>query len=142
MTTELTSTQRRYLETALWSTSGLTEDLSCKSLDDVITPDEMVAHFPNWTSQSLKELAEFLAAAYDQGLLTDDDDTEYAAHNFWLSREGHGAGFFDGDYDNRGDRLQKMADSYGTGELNVSVRLAGDGQVAGFWDERGEFHSI
>ncbi len=139
---KLTSTQRQYLETALWSTTGLTENLECASLDDVLTPEELVAHFQKWTAQSLKELAEFLDAAYDQGLLTDDDDTEYAAHNFWLSREGHGAGFFDGDYDNRGDRLHKLAKASGTGELDVSVRLDADGQVAGFWDERGEFQNI
>jgi len=45
-----------------------------------------------------------------------DDPTGYgkAGHDFWLSRNGHGAGFFDGDWpEPYGDILQKAAESFG-----------------------------
>lgn len=46
-------------------------------------------------------------------------------HDFWLSRNGHGAGFFDrelvtADGENVGDQLQKLAESFGEAHLWVS----------------------
>ena len=38
---------------------------------------------------------------------------DYNGHDFWLSRNGHGAGFFDRDLGPVGDRLQKAARAFG-----------------------------
>ena len=40
-------------------------------------------------------------------------DEEQCGHDFWLSRNGHGAGFFDRDLGDRGDRLQEAAERFG-----------------------------
>lgn len=50
----------------------------------------------------------------DNELLVDGDATEQAAHDFWLTRNGHGAGFWDGDWsDEVEDKLTKLAESFG-----------------------------
>jgi hypothetical protein len=46
-----------------------------------------------------------------------EDDPSRAGHDFWLTRNGHGAGFWDGDWDDeehpdRGDRLTAAAKRY------------------------------
>jgi hypothetical protein len=56
-------------------------------------------------------------------------DVEKIAHDFWLTRNGHGAGFWDGDYklsefdliyENLGDRLTELAKNFGECNLYVS----------------------
>ena len=46
-----------------------------------------------------------------------DDRIEEAAHDFWFTRNGHGAGFWDGDWDdvlgNYGEKFTKIAEGYG-----------------------------
>jgi hypothetical protein len=36
-----------------------------------------------------------------------------AGHDFWLTRNGHGAGFWDGDWPEHGDMFTKIAQGYG-----------------------------
>jgi hypothetical protein len=51
-----------------------------------------------------------------------------AGADFWLTRNGHGAGFWDGDYpDDIGERLTKSAQSFGTFDLCVGD----NGQIHG-----------
>ncbi len=43
-----------------------------------------------------------------------------AGHDFWLTRNGHGAGFWDGDWnDPHGDALTESAKSYGEVDLYI-----------------------
>ncbi len=44
---------------------------------------------------------------------------EEAGHDFWLTRNGHGAGFFDGAWGKAGDRLTKAAHTWGEVYLYV-----------------------
>lgn len=84
----MNNTLRQYLETALWSSNddnGIPldndysiEDISIESLE----------------RQSL-ELSQFIN---DAGSLLDGLDMTDVAHDFWLTRNRHGAGFWDGDY--------------------------------------------
>lgn len=46
-------------------------------------------------------------------------DAAQVGHDFWLSRNGHGAGFFDRGLGGLGDRLQKAARVYGTCDTYV-----------------------
>lgn len=50
---------------------------------------------------------------------------EQAGHDFILSRNGHGAGFFDRGLEELGDRLQKAAESAGPAE----AYLGDDGKI-------------
>lgn len=42
---------------------------------------------------------------------------EYAGHDFWLTRQGHGAGFWDRGLGALGDRLANAAKSFGESSL-------------------------
>ncbi|MFX7784369.1 hypothetical protein ABTJ92_19280, partial [Acinetobacter baumannii] len=45
---------------------------------------------------------------------------QYAGHDFWLNRNGHGSGFWDGDWPGEmGDRLDEASKKYGTVDLIV-----------------------
>ena len=52
-----------------------------------------------------------------------------AGHDFWLTRNGHGAGFWDGDWQHTpyADMLTQLAKAYG----EVETYLADDGAIYG-----------
>jgi len=52
-------------------------------------------------------------------------DDSHIAYHFWLTRQGHGAGFWDGDYGNIGDQLTDIADLSGT----VTYVIGEDGKI-------------
>lgn len=64
---------------------------------------------PGVERQAAKLCLRFLSAASD--VLTEDDDPRQAGIDFWLTQAGHGAGFWDGDWGDRGDRLTELAKS-------------------------------
>lgn len=57
-----------------------------------------------------------LEALYESGFYDESD----AGHDFWLSRNGHGAGFFDRGRDDVWDELQASAMGWGTFDLWVN----------------------
>lgn len=77
---------RQYLETALWCSNDHNDNPLDKnySIEDCST--EMI-------KQAEEDCAEFLKNADFDGL-----DMARLAHDFWLTRNRHGAGFWDGDY--------------------------------------------
>ena len=56
-------------------------------------------------------------AAEDQRRYTDYSAAAHAGHDFWLTRNGHGTGFWDGDWPVHGDKLTQLAQAYG--EIDV-----------------------
>lgn len=48
-----------------------------------------------------------------------------AGHDFWLTRNGHGAGFWDRDLGDVGDALTKVADTFS----NIDAYMGDDGKV-------------
>lgn len=72
-----------YLECALWS-----EDVE-GTIHDVL---------PTGKQQAEKDIQLFVEKAGD--LLTDDWNDEQVGHDLWLTRNGHGAGFWDRDLPN------------------------------------------
>ena len=92
-----------YLVTALWS-----------SIDDKENPFDDNYSIDDFSEKALKQADKdcdlFIEKAGD--LLDDFDDTDIA-HDFWLTRQGHGAGFWDGDYpDEIGDKLTEIANDF------------------------------
>jgi hypothetical protein len=74
-------------------------------------------------AQVIKDCAIFQAAH------SADIDTRHprnAGHDFWLTRNGHGAGFWDGDWDDAiGERLTATSKAFG----NVDLTKGDDGLV-------------
>jgi hypothetical protein len=59
--------------------------------------------------------------AFIRGNVRDIGDMDAGAvgHNFWLNRNGHGAGFWDLGLGARGDRLSKASKVYGSSDIIV-----------------------
>jgi len=80
------------------------------------------------TVQVLRECGNFYMQNYgriiDRNLKTEGDAIKQAGHDFWLTRNGHGAGFWDGDW------LEPAAsalDAYSSKAGPVSVYVRDDG---------------
>lgn len=69
-----------------------------------------------------------MAAAAPAMLVKDywrDDDAQ-AGHDFWLTRNGHGAGFWDGDWpEKQGEALTKLSREFGS----LDVYVGDDGKL-------------
>lgn len=100
----------QYIETALWSSL----DDSGEPLDSNYSMDDLS---PESIKQAETDWDNFVTQA---GGLLDNLDLETVAHDFWLTRNGHGAGFWDGDYDKSiGEKLTKLSEQFG--EINLYV---------------------
>jgi hypothetical protein len=53
------------------------------------------------------------------GALLDDIDDAQAGHDFWLTRNRHGAGFWDRGLGDLGDKLTDIAHSFGEKDLYI-----------------------
>lgn len=115
---ELLDMLESYLETALWSSHDNSDDSGGDPLDD------------NYDSTDFSDEA-FIESVSDcesfrdcQADLLGDVEPSTAGHNFWLSRNGHGAGFFDSGCEHA-DALQKATKPYGS----VDIYVGDDGKL-------------
>lgn len=99
-----------YLECAIFaSTDDDGRSLTSENFD--------VSDFDDAARDAAREDCEaFLADNLDK---IPRDRVEDAGRDLWLSRNGHGAGFFDGDWDDDGDELQRAARAYGSCDVIV-----------------------
>jgi hypothetical protein len=115
---------RGYVECALWSTMDESTDESGEgnptdALDALYGYDDIDAE----TLAGMRaDIVDFLTLVYAGDLV--GIDPEQIGHDFWLTRNGHGAGFWDRGLGERGERLTKWAKTYG--EVNL---YAHDGTV-------------
>jgi hypothetical protein len=101
----LDSFARAYLEAALWSSTDNADDRGGEPLDRNYGPEDIES----------KTLAKQNAS--DIG-----GESSLAGHDFWLSRNGHGSGFFDNDDTfgaDEAERLQEAAEAFGNFDLYV-----------------------
>tara|TARA_R110000744_G_scaffold125694_1_gene231366 strand:+ start:141 stop:521 length:381 start_codon:yes stop_codon:yes gene_type:complete len=99
-----------YIECALWSTDNPNDES-----DDPEKCDERfdIKSMPNRMRNRMAEDCE--AFQHDnEALLAELDDTQ-SGIDFWLTREGHGAGFWDRGLGEIGDKLTEAAEAWGSG---------------------------
>lgn len=109
-----------YIEALLWA-GVIHEDDSNDDIYDIDDIDsdtmkEILADCEDFQNANAAELAE--------------TGVEYYAllgHDFYLSRNGHGTGFWDRGYGDVGDTLHEASELYGSFSLTVS----GDGKLYG-----------
>lgn len=102
---------KSYWETALWSSTG-DNDLPLDGAFDYddISPESI-----------LKSSAELISVVNRSGELLERLDLTVVAHDLWLTRNGHGAGFWDGDYKELdGKILTAISKGMGTVDLYES----------------------
>lgn len=113
----------QYIQTALWSSSDnndtpMDENFSISDLAPE-THDYLKELYDNFWSENQEILCEAL----------DHTDEDRIDHLLWLTHNGHGAGFFDGDYPNDlEEKLMAAADKLP--EINLYV--GDDGQIYHF----------
>lgn len=110
-----------YLNTALWSSTECNEaGDDCVSLDENYDAGDCSQEL---IDQSGKDITDFIEQAGD---LLKGERMSQVMHDFWLTRNGHGAGFWDGDYEQtKGEKLTEIAHNMGT----VDLYVGDDGQI-------------
>ena len=91
----------QFIETALWST----HNYDGVPLDSKYTMDDVSQDFKN---DAQKLIDDFIERALP---LMDETDPDHIGHDLWLTIEGHGAGFWGGDYKN-GDALTELCEKH------------------------------
>lgn len=125
-----------YLETALWASTDEDVNLDDHDIDDG-TKAELFEEFKRFFNEAIALSIDPTDSDSDrldlQCCIIYFDGSEYdgyerLGHDFWLTRNGHGAGFWDGDWDRDepdigpmllGDRLTTLAKNYGECDLYI-----------------------
>ena len=102
-----------YVECALWASTGYaSEDDSGTPMDDIdasLTPEALAT--------MRADCEAFLEYLEEQGIDWSDVDTEQMGHDFWLTRNRHGAGFWDRGLGALGSLLTEAAHAFGPCDL-------------------------
>jgi hypothetical protein len=111
---------RQYVETALWSS---TDPESSIPLDRDYSHGDLSREA---LTQMEVDCEDFLLMLPEHLVELVDSDLERAGHDFWLTRNHHGAGFWDGDWgEAEGRELTKLSHAYGSADLYIGD----DGQI-------------
>lgn len=111
---------RAYVDAALWSSSDESDDSGGEPLDRNYGPDDIA---PATQRQMI-----FDAVSFYRAHVMHFDNASQAGHDFWLTRNRHGAGFWDGDYpEPQATMLTKAAQAYG----EYGLYVGDDGQIHG-----------
>lgn len=106
---------RQYVITALWS-SGDDSDPSGhgENLDEKYDPQDI-------DPKSMQSMIEDCAKFQKENAADIGDKAGLAGHDFWLTRNGHGSGFWDGDWPElAAARLTEASKAFGEVTLSVS----------------------
>lgn len=108
-----------YLECALWSS---TQD-DGSPFDDSYGIEDF---HPDSVKKADEEISDFLSSLESENIQWREElSEEQFGHDFWLTRNRHGAGFWDRGLGELGEMLTKWAHSYGSSD----VYLGDDGMV-------------
>lgn len=115
---------RSYIECMLWSTNDYADDSGGEPLDRNYSVDDLTIKTLRQIIADCKDFREMCSQSKDLPDGSDPLDSaggdEQNGHDFWLTREGHGAGFWDRGYrKDVSDALCKAAKSFGGFDLSV-----------------------
>jgi len=135
---ELDAFTLAYIAAALWSSYDNADENGGEPLDanysaeDIAleTPAQIAADCARFQAENAEDISSGCNRSSEEFT-----DTERAGHDFWLTRNGHGAGFWDGDWqgnevsravkcgpftvDNAGDRLTAASKVFGQTDLYI-----------------------
>ncbi len=115
---------RSYLESALWTGTD--------NMGALLDRRFSLCDFsPRAVLQASADCEAFAANCASAGDLLAGMDPEEAGYDFWLTRNGHGAGFWDRGLGERGDRLSDVCRAMGESDLYV-----GDDRLLYLFPER------
>lgn len=112
-----------YVECALWAESDQSDDSGGQQLSENYDANDID---PATLASMIADCTDF-QEANEEDLYQSGLSDEYAGHDFWLTRNGHGAGFWDRGLGETGKKLTDAAHAYG--EFNIYV--GDDGKIHG-----------
>ncbi len=103
-----------FLEAALWTT----QDDDDAQLDEKFTANDFDAESK---ADLLAHARSFFVRThfYIEAEPVKDNRWQQAGHDFWLTSQGHGAGFWDGDWPVYGELLTNVSKCYPTIDITV-----------------------
>lgn len=101
-----------YVTCALWSST----DEDGTPMDRDHTPDDIA---PDSLDRMAEDVFAFLSSCWNDGLDLSAIEPAQIGHDFWLTRNGHGAGFWDRGLGELGDRLTELAHAHQGCDLYV-----------------------
>ncbi len=113
-----------YVEAALWSST----DDKDRPLDDNYGVEDLAPETLKQFEEDCKAFQESNAEwiTTDHCLNRSYSAEERAGHDFWLTRNGHGCGFWDGDWDDAADKaMTECSEAYG----GVDLYVGDDGKI-------------
>jgi hypothetical protein len=139
-----------YIKVALWSSTDNADDSGGEPLDDNYTPDDIhpdtlramaddcrqfrdlewtwnMPKAPEGMTGRKAKVSDILAAIPDHLRRGHWSADARNGHDFWLTRNHHGAGFWDRGYGKLGEILTDAAHSFGTYDLYIGD----DGEIHG-----------
>jgi hypothetical protein len=112
---KVTDKMRSYIETALWCSN-----------DDNETPLDQNYCIDDFNQEELEKAQKDIESFWEKANKFagfDSLDDSQVAHDFWLTRNRHGAGFWDGDYpEELGEQLTNLSHEFG----EVDIYLGDD----------------
>jgi len=106
---------RAYIACALWNTNDESDESGGVPLDDNYDPDDI-------DPATLARMFDDCARFQEENARDIDLDVEQAGYDFWLTRNGRGTGFWDGDWpEDAGERLTEACKGYPTFDLYVGA---------------------
>ncbi len=119
MIPQLDEFTQAYLDCALWAESDQSNEQGGDPLDENYTIEDIDPH-------SLKEAISDCKRFQEENWDDLGDNHTQAGHDFWLTRNGHGAGFWDGKRpEPAATRLTKASEKFG----NVDIYVGDDGKL-------------
>ena len=115
---------RAYIEAALWSSTDNSDESGGEPFDANYSEADIA---PDTLARIVEDCEAFQRD--NEVLLSQVPWTteEQNGHDFWLTRNGHGAGFWDRGYGDLGDKLTDAAHAWSTFDLYIGD----DGKVHG-----------
>ncbi len=110
---------RGYIETALWSSNDESDPSGGQPLDANYDIRDLAPSCLQAMTQDCEKFQNENRELLDAAWNTDGQDAFRQGHDFWLNRNGHGAGYWDGDYPTTGDALSDAA--HAAGEVDIYV---------------------
>jgi len=105
-----------YLFCALWSSVDF--DNEDTPLDEDYSIDDIDAETEKQLKEEFEDLCEYASSLIEQ--LPSWYDSGQLGHDFWLTRNGHGVGFWDRGLGKLGEELTEASKTYGSLDLYVS----------------------
>lgn len=110
----------QYIRTMMWSSNDNSTPSGGEPFDRNYSASDLA---PETLKRMSDDCVAFVGKAGE--MLDENSDSSQGAHDFWLTRNHHGAGFWDGDWPINGEALTTISHEFG----ECDPYLGDDGKI-------------